>query len=142
MKQQKRGSYQVYSPSVCMNIGSYACQHGVSSAARVFSKQLDTRVSKSTVRSIRDMYKEEVRRKRSADNSTVSVLPPRKRGRCLLLGEKMDKIVQVYLKKVREGGGAISTRIALGAAHAVLLKCDRGRLFEFGGPIQLTRHWV
>ena len=90
VKQQKHGSYQVFSPFVCMNIGSYACQHGVSSAARVFSKQLDTRISESTVRSIRDKYKEEVRRKRSADNSTVSVLSPRKHGRCLLLGEKMD----------------------------------------------------
>ena len=90
IKQQKRESYQIYSPSVHVNIGSYACQHGVSSAARVFSKRLDTRVSESTVRSIRDKYKEEVRRKRSADNSTVSVLSPRKHGRCLLLGEKMD----------------------------------------------------
>ena len=105
-KQQKRGSYHEYSSSVHAAIGTYSCQHGVASAARVFTKRLGTRISESTVHSIRDKYKEEVRRKRSSEDRTVCVLPRRKRGRCLLLGEKMDKIAQIYLKKVREGGGA------------------------------------
>ena len=45
-----------------------------------------------------------------------------------------------YLKKVREKGGTISFRIALGAACAVILKFNQVMLYEFGGLVQLNRH--
>ena len=54
----------------------------------------------------------------------------------------MDHKVQVYLKKVREGGGAVSARIAMAAARGILLKCNQSMLAEFGGPVQLNRHWA
>ena len=50
--------------------------------------------------------------------------------------------VQVYLKKVREGGRAVSVRIVMEAARGILLKCNQLMLAEFGGPIQLNRHWA
>ena len=44
--------------------------------------------------------------KRAAeDDSDLTVLPPKKRGRPVLLGEDLDTKVQLYLQKVREGGG-------------------------------------
>ena len=51
----------------------------------------------------------------------MSVLPCRKRGRPYLLGEELDTIVQLYLKKVREGGGVVSSRIAMAAARCIVL---------------------
>ena len=140
---QKRGPYKTYSPTVHSEIGKYACQHGVVSAARVFSQRLEKTVSETTVRSIRNAYREELRKKRSrAGNDEVSILPSKKHGRRVLLGQELDKKVQLYLKKVREGGGAVSSRIAMAAAHRILMKCNRGMLSEFGGPVQLNNDWA
>ena len=65
---RKRGPYQTYSPRLHFKIGEYACQHGVPSAARYFSRKLNCRVSETTVRSIKDSYKIEVRKRRSEAN--------------------------------------------------------------------------
>ena len=43
-----------------LEIGKYACQDGVVSAARVFTRKLETHVSEITVRLIRNAYKEEL----------------------------------------------------------------------------------
>jgi len=84
-----------------------------------------------------------VNKKRAAeDGDDVTVLPPKKRGRPVLLGEDLDMKVQLYLKKVREGGGVVSARIAMAAARGILLSCDRSRLVEFGGHVQVNRHWA
>ena len=48
----------------------------------------------------------------------------------------------MYLKKVRDGGGALSARIAMAAARGILLSCDKMKLAEFGGHVQLNRHWA
>lgn len=48
--------------------------------------------------------------------------------------------VQLYLKKIKDGGGAVSARIVMAAARGILLKCDRTQLEEFGGPVPLNRH--
>ena len=66
-------------------------------------------------------------------------LPVKKRGRQLLLGYQLDFKVQLYLKKVREGGGAISARTAMAAARGILLKCDRTKVAEYGGHVHLNR---
>ena len=44
------------------------------------------------------------------EKGDVTTLPPKKRGRRVLLGEKLDMKVQMYL---REGGGVVSARIAV-----------------------------
>ena len=72
MKEQKRGPYKTYSPSMRSEIGKYACEHGVASTARVFTRRLEKRVSKTTIRSIRNAYQKELRMKRSADDCEVS----------------------------------------------------------------------
>ena len=47
--------------------------------------------------------------------------------------------VQIYLKKVREGG-VVSVRIAMAAARGIVLACDRSLLVEFGGNSANTGH--
>ena len=136
--------YKKYSPTVRAEIGKYACHHGVAAAARFFSRRLDKKVSETTVRSIKSAYVElGVQQKRGAeDEGEITALPLKKRGRRGLLGQELDTHVQMYLKKVREGGAAVSARIAMAAAWGILLKCDRTKLAEFGGPVQLNRHWA
>lgn len=67
------------------------------------------------------------------------MLPLKKRGRPYLLGEDL---LQLYVKKVREGGGVVTTRILIAAARGIIVACERSRLVEFGGHIQLNRHWA
>lgn len=38
----------------------------------------------------------------------------------VLLGENPDFKVQLFLKKVRDGGGGVSSRIAMAAARGIL----------------------
>ena len=80
--------------------------------------------------------------KRTDDREELKVFPAKKCGRKLLLGEDLDEKVQIYIKKVREGGGAISARIVMAAARGILLKCNRGLLADFGGHVELKRHWA
>ena len=108
-----------------------------------FSRKLDKRVSESTVQSIKNAYVEGLRQKRGAeDGGDITALPLKKRGRRVLLGQELDMKVQMYQKKVRDGGAAVSARIAMAATQGILLKCDRTKLAEFGAPVQLNRYWA
>ena len=48
------------------------------------------------------------------------------------------KSIQIYLKKVKGGGGAISASIAVATAGGILLKFNHSMLTEFSGPVQLA----
>ena len=48
----------------------------------------------------------------------------------------------IVLKKVRDGGGAVSVRIAMAGARAILMIWDRTKLVEFGGHVQLNGYWA
>ena len=142
---KKRGPYKTYSPSERSRIGKYAFQHGATAASRHFSTKLKKRVSRSTAKSMKKAYEAELRERRRcyvAGTEEITDLPAKKRGRKLLIGEDLDQKVQLYLRKVREGGGAVSAWIATAAARGILRKCNRSMLAENGGPIQLNRHWA
>ena len=75
-----------YLPSVRVDIGRYACVHGTTAAAKHCLKKLCHPVNASFVHSFKKAYKEEKGTKRAEqDNENVRVLPPKKRGRPLLL---------------------------------------------------------
>ena len=99
----------------------------MTAAAYFFSRKLDKRVSETTVYSIKNEYFEELGvkwRNEGEDTGEFPSLPAKKRDRQLLLGHLLDLKVQLYLKKVREGGRAISARIAMVADRGILLKCE------------------
>ena len=125
-KKKKRGPYNIYSPGEQAKIGKYASIHGATAAPRFFSRKLAKNVSKSTVDSIHKVYIEEVKRKRQEKDGGdhVKTLLMKNRGRPVLLGNYLDSKVQLYLKKVREGGGAVSTRIAMAAAKGIVLQYE------------------
>ena len=85
----------------------------------------------------------ELKEKRAAaDDGDVTLLPLKKRGRPVLLEEVLDTKVPQYLRRVREGGGVVSARIAMTAVRGILLSCNRSRLVEFGGDVELNRQWA
>lgn len=52
----------------------------------------------------------------------------------------MDHKVQLYLKKVRNGGGVVSASIAVAAAHGLLMAYDKCKLADYGCHVKLGRH--
>ena len=50
--------------------------------------------------------------------------------------------VQAYLRRVRDGGGVVTARIAVAVVRGILLSCDRSKLAEFGGHVMLNRFWA
>ena len=138
---KKRGPYKKYSPAQRLEIGKYCCENGAASAARHFSRKLGCVINESTIKSIRNAYLEEVKKRPREDDSFTS-LPAKKRGRKLLVGKDLDFKIQLYLQKVREAGGAISARIVMAAARAIVIKCEPSLLVENGGPFSATKHWA
>lgn len=138
----KCGPYTKYNAALRAKIGKYACQHSAAATARYYSRKLEKNVSESTLKSLKKVYLDELqKRARTDDHQELAAVPAKKRGRKVLLGEDLDHIVQVYLKKVREGGRAVLARIVIAAARAILLKCNRSMLSEFGGHVELNRYW-
>ena len=136
--------FNTYTPAVRAQIGKYACQHGSAAASSFFSKKLGENVSKTSVQSIKVAYLECVKKKRSADSDDEEVtnLPTKKRGRPFLLGEHDDQQLQMYLRKIRDHGGIITASVVVAAARGILMANDRSKLVEFGGHIELNRHWA
>ena len=140
---KKRGPYGRYSPDERAEIGQYACDNGIAAAARHFSKRFKSTINESTVRTMKKDYLEVLRQKRAAqDEGDLTVLPHKKRGRPVLLGQELDATVQTYLRKVRGGGGAVSARIVTAAAQGILFAIDKSKLEEFGGNVRLNRFWA
>ena len=131
-----------YSPKERAEIGRYAKLHGVAAAARYFSRQRGHTINESTIRSIANSYKVELSRKRAGEGEgDVELLPVKKRGRSLLIGEDIDAKVQAYIKRVRKGGGVVTARIAIAVAKGLLQSFNRSLLAEFGGPVELNKSW-
>ena len=132
-----------YSPRERAQIGKYVMEHGVSVTARTFSRKLKVQLSETTVRSIRDGYLKELKQQRQTDDlEQLQRFPERPHGRPLLLGRNLDQKLQLYIRRVREGGGVISSKIVLAAARGIILSYDRSKLAENGRNIHLNRHWA
>ena len=82
------------------------------------------------------------KRRGGPSDRDITALPSQKRSRPVLLGSSVDAMVQNNLEKVRDEGGVVSARIAMAAARGILLSCDKTILAEFGGHVQLNRHWA
>ena len=117
----------------------HTCIHGAAAAARHFSNKMGTSVSESTVKSIKSRYKDESRKPRASTGSSVVKSLPEK---TLLLGDELDKKLQLYLRRIREDGGPLTAGIAIAAARGILMAEHKHRLFENGGHIKLNRHWA
>ena len=142
---KRRGSYAKFTPEQQAAIAKYASIHGNQAAVVKFSKELEVQLKVTTVQTWKTKYLAELRRKQSAGETgdlTINSLPLKKRGRPLLLGEKLDSEVKSYIQAVRERGGVVTTSIAMAAATAIVQKADRNLLAENGGHIAITNNWA
>ena len=126
-------------------IGEYASLHGNLVAVHHFSKEFGVEMKESSVTTWNAKYLAAVNSKRRAGETNdleVKCLPVKKRGRPLLLGEKLDTEVKYYIQAVRQGGGVITAAINMAAATAIVRRADRNLLVENGGPISITTNWA
>ena len=79
---------------------------------------------------------------RACGKEGLESLPHRKQGRALLIGDKIDNMMQAYIRRVSEQGGPVSSQIVIGAARGIVATLSEAKLKEFGGHIDLNRHWV
>ena len=139
---RKRGTYHRYSPEERAKIGHYAHLNGVAAASRFFTRKMGHPVATTTVLSIKKAYlKEKNAAAGQESGAEVRQLPHKARGRPLLLGP-LDSKVQLLLKKIRDNGGTVNTRIAIAAAKGILLYYNPPLLLENGGYLSLTRNWA
>ena len=142
-RRSKRGHYYSYTAKQRAEIGKYASQNGVQAAKIKYSRELGIVINESTVRKFKKLYTDELSKKRRARNSTpVTELTLKKRGRPLLLGDRLDEMVKQYVADTRKVSGTIGTDTVRAGARGILLSLDRSRLAEFSGPVTLTKAWA
>ena len=78
----------------------------------------------------------------SDSNEVLESLLWKKQGRLLLLGDKIDGMVQSYIRRVCEEGAGVSTQIILGPSRGTLKTVDKQKLGEFSSYIDLSRQWA
>ena len=123
----------MYSSEERAGIGMYAVHHKITAAKRRYSKKrFGTVLNESTLHAFKVRYLHELSK---TPGVSVRELPSKKRGRPVLLGEKMDVMVQQYVEKIRSKGGTINTDIVKSGAHSILETLDKTR---FGGPARMN----
>ena len=136
-RQPKKRKYQQFTPEQRAKIGKYAAENSNASAVRKFSGEFEA-LGESTVRMFKKAYLSELSK---GGGQEVEVLPKKKRGRPLTLGE-LDGDVQRYLGALRKAGTPVNAKIARAAAKGIVKAKNRALLYENGGHIQLTTAWA
>ena len=72
----------------------------------------------------------------------VKKLPSAKRGRPLLLGEKLDNEVKGYLRSLRDEGGMVAVPVTMAIGMAIVETNNRMLLAKNGGPIEISKNWA
>ena len=143
-KSQKGLKKKVYSPRERAQMAKLACTIGATAAAKSFSRKLGVKINESTVRGFKKAYiaEQSAKRLREEEDLSVNELQPKKKGRSLLLGKRLDNAVQEYILKLREHGCPINTHLVIAAARGITQAMDRTRLVEYGGPATLSTSWA
>lgn len=118
-----RGSYMKFTPQRKAQVAKYAIECGNRRAIQRYSKEFGVEIKESTVRSWKQKYIEE-RRKRSPSKVVEEILSC-KRGYPLLLGEDLDVEVKAYVESIRSLGGFVNTDIILSNAQGIISSKDR-----------------
>ena len=139
-----RGKYLVYTEEEKLKVAKRASEMGVTNTIRHFKKDFSDRpLKESTVRTWMNKYKRELaERRRSGSDLEMKMLPSRKRGHPLLLGEVLDHQVQEYIKCLREAGAVINTAIVMAVAEGIVKSDDSNKLMCNGGHLCITKSWA
>ena len=112
---KKRQSYVKYRPEDRYKIGKYGSENGPAAAVRQFKSRLP-KLNESTVRSLRLKYQSELTRSKQKDTILEPRISKDPTGRPLLLGNKIDAMVQKYIIASSNRGNVISRSIATAKA--------------------------
>ena len=141
---KRRGNYQFFSPKEKAELGKRAAEYGITSTIRYFARvdRQERSLSPSTLFAWKEHYLKELQKRKRDELPEVKELPPKKRGRPLLLGAELDARVQLYVKEMRKNGVVINTSVVMAAAEGIVMHHDANLLAKNGGPIVITKHWV
>ena len=113
----KHGAYKVYINKDCYSIGRYASCHGVATSVREWKKTYPN-LNENTMRGFKKRYKAKLKEASRKNASPKKKLANKMRGRPTLLGQKLDTLVQKFLRATRYKGGVMNTQTALATAKA------------------------
>ena len=116
---QSCGSYQAYSDKDCFLIGKDASIYGPSSATRKWKKTYPN-LNESTVRGFRKRYEAQIKDAHRKKKSPKKVIVNKLRGRLCFFGEKIDPLVQNYLKATNYKGRVVNSLVAIATEKALL----------------------
>ena len=145
-KSKPRGGYAKFSPEQQAAIGKYVSLHGNQVAIRHFSKQLEVELKVTSVHTCKIKYLAELNRKHKAgemDDLTVKLLPVKKHGRPLLLGETglTSEILHPSCAwrrwrghNIHHNGGSYS--------HCLKSRQNSSREKKNRGPATITNNWA
>ena len=121
---QSCGFYKTYSDKDRSLIGKDASIYGPSSATRKWKKTYPN-LNESTVRGFRKRYEAQIKDAHRKKKSPKKVIVNKLRGRPCLLGDKIDPLIQNYLKATRYKGGVVNSLVAIATAKAFLKRYPR-----------------
>ena len=111
---KKRESYVKYTPEDRYKIGKYGSENGPAADVRKFKSRFP-KLNESTVRSLRQKYQSELTRSKQKDTILEPCILNEPTGQ-LLLGNKIDAMVQKYIIASSDRGKIISRSIATSTA--------------------------
>ena len=124
----ERGPYVKFSNEAYLVIARYAAENGLAASLRHFVSCFPY-LKESSIRTWRNLYQTELSRKRKVkDDSDILELPQKKKGRPLLLGDKLDDQVKSYVQYLRTKGTPVNTAVVLGIASGIVKNHDSGLL--------------
>lgn len=134
---RKRGAYKDYSSKDRFSMGKNASIYGIASTVRSWKKTYPN-LNESTVRGFKKRYETQIKDASRKNKSPKKVIVNKLRGRPCLLGDKMDPLVQKYLKATRYKGGVVNTMMAIATAKALV---KRYPLLEKDN-VEIGRSWA
>ena len=83
----------------------------------VIQESFSIQSTRALFSTLKEAYLKGKREKRTSEDNDLPVLPPKKCGSLILLGEDIKRKVQLYVEKVREEGGVVSEKTVVAAAR-------------------------
>ena len=102
-------------------MGKYASETGTSAAVRKFRPDFP-KINESTIREFKKKYEEELKLAKQQNWEVITELSTEKQGRPLLLGTKIDSLVQRHIRAASNRGTVVTRSIAESAAKSLMIR--------------------
>ena len=146
---KKRGEYVKLEGDKKVIDGEYAAQHGTAAAIRHFKgNELFPDLKEATVRGWKkkrlfaSFIKPDNRQKMKGPTSGGHRASSEKAWETLLLEEKLEEEVKLFIKASRAEGIVVNTETVMGTATGVIISHDANLFAENGGYINITKEWA